>query len=185
MKKAALVAFAVAAFMIAGCSSNYKVKQEYPKSPSLSRYKVIKVGWIEYPAASWRAYGFKNQREWLGVVRDLNRKSLHDYLSGALMGKKVIGPTAASNAVPAGGADLFVKLGFRGISRRYNMGAGNADYMTVAVEFYDIRRRRKIYGGTVTVNSYRAFPHNWKATHFEGRLDNEVYNLARFIASKF
>ncbi len=184
MNKNFLVVSFMTAALLAGCSSNYQVKQEYPKSPNLGRYKVVKVGWIDYPAGLWRAYGFRSQGEWAGIIANLNRKSLHEYIADSLGSRKVSGPFAPSAGIPAGG-ELYIKFGFRGINRQYNLAAGNADYMTVTVEFYDIRSRRKIYGATVTVNSYRAFPHNWKATHFEGRLDNEVYNLAQFIAGKF
>ncbi len=184
MKKICVFTAIVLAMGVAACSSNYQVKHEYPQSPNLDRYQVIKVGWIDFPAGSWRAYGFRSQGEWVGVTNDLNRKSLNEYLTDALGDRNVIGPTAKSNAIPSRG-HLFIKLGFKGIKRQYNQATGGFDYLTVNVEFYDIRRRRRVYAATVALSSWRPFPHNWKAAQFEGRLDNEVYNLAQFIAGKF
>ncbi|MBN2078523.1 MAG: hypothetical protein JW838_06125 [Spirochaetes bacterium] len=183
MNRIIMMALLTLAVGLAACSSRYQVKQEYPKSPNLDRYEVIRVGWVDFPAGNWRAYGFRSQGEWAGVTNDLNRKSLNEYLAGALNDRDVIGPTTKSNAIPGRG-DLFIKLGYKGIRRQYS-AAGGFDYLTVRVEFYDIRRRRRVYGATVTLSSARSFPHNWKGAQFEGRLDNEIYNLAQFIASKF
>ncbi len=117
------------------------------------------------------------------MIHNLNLKSLSGYLKDFLPGKTIVKPVQGSNAMPSAG-DLFIKFTYRNIERNFNAATGGFDYLDVVAEFYDIKTGKKLYTADLHCSSARAFPHNWKAQNFDGRLDNEIYNLAATIARK-
>lgn len=182
MKKAILFFMAIS-LSFAACSADKAIRSETPQNATFRNYRVIHLGWINYPVSEWKTYGYTSQAKWTEMISDLNLKSLPQYLKDFLPGKTVVQAAPGSSAMPAAG-DLFIKFSFKNIERNFNAATGGFDYLDVLAEFYDIRTRKKLYTADLHCSSARSFPHNWKAQNFDGRLDNQIYNLAATIARK-
>lgn len=182
MKKTILFFLAVS-LAFASCSADKAIRSETPQNATFRNYRVVHLGWINYPVSEWKTYGYESQAKWASMINDLNLKSLPQYLKDFLPEKTIVKAAPGSNAMPAAG-DLFIKITYRNIERNFNAATGGFDYLDVVVEFHDIKTGKKLYTADLHCSSARAFPHNWKAQNFDGRLDNEIYNLAMNIARK-
>jgi len=179
MKKMLCVAFCLIAF---GCS-NVEVKKEQVAKVDLSRYKVIHLGWIDYPVSKYRMFLFKSPGEWQPQIYYLNQNYLIQYFRKKMSDKKFIGPTN-TKAIPAGG-DLFIKFDYLGYENQFNYGWGGYDRINLRVEMYDIRKQRRIYSGVLWVTANEPGPGDWSVYGIMGRLEMQIRNLVRFITHKF
>ncbi len=178
MRKILLIAFSMAVF---SCYS-VDVKKEYPATLDLSRYKVISLGWIEFPPGKWKEYRYKTQAEWQKAIYDLNANVMKKYFKKALPGnRKILGPTRGN----PGKCDLFIKFVYLSYNAQFLFGSTTPDRLNLRVEMYDMRRGRKIYSAVLGLDSYRPGPGDWSVYRLEGRMAMEVRNLADFIGGKF
>lgn len=174
----------LAVLLCLGAFSCYTVdvKKEYPASLDLSRYKVIHLGWIEFPVGNWRAYRYNNAGEWQKAIYDLNANVMKKHFKNALPGRcRILGPSRGN---PRTG-DLFIKLDYLSYNALFVAGSTTPDRLNLRVEMYDIRRGRRIYSALLGLDSYRPGPGDWSVYRLEGRMAMEIRNLADFIGSKF
>ncbi len=183
MKRIAMVVvtFGVGA-LIAGCPSLYKVTKETPATKSLSDYKQIYVGWLDLQEEDWQKYEFESKEIWKGEIAKHNNEGVRAYLKEDLGDRVIGGASSKDEAFPTKG-DLFIKFKFDRINQTHDMW-GSADELFLDVEFVDISSKEPVYKASVMVIGGGVFPRNWKASSFDGRLDNEMYNLATLLAEK-
>jgi hypothetical protein len=165
-----------------GCL-NVVVKKEQASNADMSRYKVIHVGWIDYPAGNYRKFMYNSPGEWQREINYLNYNYLMNYFKRQLAGKKFLGPTN-TKAIPGKG-DVFIKFDFLSYENSFNYGFTGVDQLNIRVEMYDIKRRKKIYSGTLRIPSNEPGPGDWSVYGIGGRLEMEIRNLVKFIARKF
>jgi hypothetical protein len=180
MKK---MVFAALCFIYTGCSFNVDVKKEQIVKVDMSKYKVIHVGWIDYPAGQYRQFLYNSPGEWREQINHLNISYLMKYFKKKMSDKKFIGPTN-TKAIPGGG-DLFIKFDYLGYDHTFNYGFAGVDYLKLRVEMFDIRKHRRIYSGILSIASNEPGPGDWSVYGIGGRLEMEIRNLVKFIASKF
>jgi hypothetical protein len=179
MKKVLLASLFILAI---GCYSA-EVKKEQEFKADWSRYKVIHVGWIDYPAGNCRKFLYNNTAEWQREINHLNYEYLMSYFKKQMSNKKFIGPTK-TKAIPRGG-DVFIKFDFLSYENKFNYGFTGVDYLNIRVEMFDSRKGRKIYSGLLRIPSNEPGPGDWSVYGINGRLEMEIRNLVKFISSKF
>jgi hypothetical protein len=178
MKKILLVSVFIFAV---GCMS-IEVVKEQPIKADMSKYKVIHVGWIDYPVGSYRKFLYNSPGEWRREINHLNYEYLISYFKRQMSGKKFLGPTN-TKAIPRGG-DLFIKFDYLSYESSFS-GMGGADQLNIRVEMFDIKRGRKVYSGLLRAPSYEPGPGDWSVYGINGRLEMEIRNLVKYIASRF
>ena len=169
--------------LIIGCASAFSITKENTSSPNLSGYKNIYVGWLDLREDDWKIYGYASKNLWMTEIKRNNVNGLQMYLKEYLPGKKIIGATSKSD-VFSGQGDLYLRFTFNKINQNYN-GWGRGDEFLVDVAFIDGKTGKELYNASIVTTQAAAFPRNWKGATFDGRLDNEIYNLSWGIAEKF
>jgi len=176
-----VVMFFVAASLI-GCASAFSVVKENPSSPKLGGYKSIYVGWLDMREDDWKLYGYASKNLWITEIKRHNINGLQEYLKGDLPGKTITGAKSKSDQFP-GTSDLYLKFNFNKINQNYN-GWGALDELLVDLEIIEGKTGKVLYKASIVTTQAAAFPRNWKGASFDGRLDNEIYNLSWGIAEK-
>ena len=183
MKKIiAAVAVLLSLALVSGCTSFYQVTKETPATKPMSSYKQIYVGWLDMRPADFQTYGFESEAIWTSEIARHNKEGILVYLKEHLGDRVLGGAQSKDEAFPTTG-DLYIKLAFERIDQNYN-GWGAMDEMFLEMEFVDVASKETVYKGSATVNQGGVFPRNWKGSSFDGRLDNELYNLAELLAEK-
>ncbi len=183
MKKIiAAAAILVSLALASGCTSFYHVIKDTPATKPLSSYKQIYVGWLDLRPGDWQKYGFESEAIWAGQISQNNTLGIQAYMKENL-GDRVLGGAQSKDEAPPTTGDLYIKLIFDRIDLNHN-GWGALDEMFLDVEFVDIASKETVYKASVTTNEAGSFPRNWKGGSFDGRLDNELYNLATLMAEK-
>ena len=176
--------FIVGFFIIAssiGCATRFSVVKENPSSPKLSEYKSIYIGWLDLNEDNWKTYGYTSKNIWVSEVKKHNVNGLQEYFKADNPGKTIYGASSKTETY-SGKGDLVLKLKL--IKLGDALGWAKDDYLSVDVEFVDGKSGKSLYMASITMSSFAPFPRNWKANSFEGRLDNQLYNLSWGIADK-
>lgn len=174
------ISFFLVAFLI-GCVSSFSVVKESPSSPKLSAYKSIWVGWLELREDDWKQYGYASKDLWLTEIRRHNVSGLQEYLKAELSGKTITGAKSKSDQFPET-SDLYLKIKFKKLEAE--TGMSSIDKIFVDVDIIEGKTGKILYNASLMASSAAAFPRNWKAASFDGRLDNQMYNLGWGIAEK-
>ncbi|MFH0977460.1 MAG: hypothetical protein V1874_16900 [Spirochaetota bacterium] len=184
MQKKNLLCFAIfaAAIILTGCASAFSIVKENPSSPKLSGYQSIYIGWLDLREDDWKLYGYDSKNTWATEIKRHNINGLQEYIKLELPGKTIIGSTAKSDAY-LGKGDLFLKFKYNKINQNYN-GWGAVDELLVDVDFIEGKTGKTLYTASIVTTQAAAFPRNWKGATFDGRVDNEIYNLSWGIAEK-
>jgi len=164
-----------------GCYSFFAATAEEPLNPVFKPYTQIHVSWIAYPEGDWQTYGYPTQAEWVGQIQAYNTQGIQKYLKDWMPQMTVTGDTAAGQAMPETG-ELYIKLTYKALLA--GGGPAGSDELQLDVEFIDLPTKQTVYKAAVAVNSLGVFPRNWGGSTFDGRLDNEVYNLANWIKDR-
>jgi hypothetical protein len=169
-------------FTIGYTDSLYNVVKESPASVNLSGYNSIYVGWLDLGA---NYYGHK-ENEWIIEKRRNNVDGLQVYLKAALPEKKITGAISAVDKY-LGNAELLLLFKLKD-KIKYQSGMPPICELLVDVTYLDGKTGRILYTSSLVVTCNAAFfgmpPRNWKKGSFDGRLDNEIFNLANAIAEK-
>ncbi len=174
-----VIVFAAVVFL-ADCASRFSVLKEAPSLPKLSGYKSIYVGWLNLDENEWKTYGYGSKNVWASEIRRNNVEGLQVYLREELPGKALFGAQSKDETY-GGKGDLFIK--FKIINLEPTTGAFRDASLTVDVEFIDGKSGKSLYTASIVTASFAPFPRNWKGNSFDGRLDNEIFNLAWGIAA--
>ncbi len=170
-------------FSTAFASARYvEVISESQAKPDLSGYTTIFMSKLDMPEDIWKTFGYSNREKWLPVLDDLNSMKLKIHMSDIAPEKKIVAPVNGFT----GDAGLYVKLSYKGF--RKNTGRAfthKVDTLDVIVTMYDNKTRKQLYSATLGAKSTGTHKRGWMMNAFEGRLDNQIYNLCCFIASKF
>jgi hypothetical protein len=173
----------VAVFLfVCGCSY-VEIKKEQTVKADMSRYKVIHLGWIDYPVGQYKLFLHNSPGQWQPQIMYLNQNYLIKYFRKKMPKKKFIGPTN-TKAIPGGG-DLFIKFDYISYENQFNYGWGGYDCINLRVEMYDTRRQRRIYSGVLRVTANETGPGDWSVYGIMGRLEMQIRNLVKFIVGKF
>lgn len=182
MKKS-ICAFFIFTFSIAFASARYvEVVSESPEKPDLSGYTTIFMGTLDMPEDIWKTFGYSSKEKWRPVLDDLNSMKLKIHMADVAPQKKIIAPVNGFT----GEAGVYVKLTYKGF--RKNTGRAfthKVDTLDVMVTMYDNKTRKQLSKATQGAQSTGAHKRGWMMNAFEGRLDNQIYNLCCFIAGKF
>jgi hypothetical protein len=176
LKSAALLV--LIGLLTGGCYTFFTATAEEPLNPVFKPYTQAYVSWIAFPEGDWQTYGYPTQAEWVGQIEAYNTKGIQKYLKDWIPALQVSGDTAAGQAMPEAG-ELYIKLTYKQLVP--GGGQGGSDNLLLDVEFIDLGTKQTVYKAAVEANSLGTFPRNWGASTFDGRLDNEVYNLAEWI----
>jgi hypothetical protein len=179
MKKLLCIAICLIA---CGCS-NVEIKKEQKVKVDMSKYRVIHLGWIDYPVGQYKLFLHKSPGEWQPQIMYLNQNYLIKYFRKKMSRKTFIGPTN-TKAIPGGG-DLFIKFDFLSYENNFNYGWGGNDYLNLRVEMYDIRKQKRIYSGVLRITANEPGQGDWSVYGIMGRLEMQIRNLVKFIAGKF
>lgn len=166
----------------AGCSSSINIMKETPATKSLSDYSKIWVGWLDMRPADYEKYGYDSADVWKQEIHKFNSAGIQAYIKENL-GDRVIGGAKDETDQPPAEADLIIKLPFDKFELKHD-GWGGLDEMHLSVEFVDAASKETIYKATMFVTEAAPFPRNWKGGTFDGRVDNQTWNLASFISEK-
>jgi hypothetical protein len=183
MQKKSLFYFAIfaAAIFLSGCATRFSIVKDNPSSPKLSGYKSIYVGWLDFNEDEWKTYGYDSKDLWLTEIKRHNVKGLQEYFKAELPDKTVFGALSKTE-IYSGKGDLFIK--FKLINLEAKTGAFKDASLTVDAEFIDGKSGKTLYTASIVTSSFAPFPRNWKGNSFDGRLDNEIFNLSWGIAEK-
>lgn len=176
--------FIVGFFIIAssiGCATRFSVVKENPSSPKLSGYKSIYIGWLDLNEDNWKTYGYTSKNIWVLEVKKHNVNGLQEYFKADNPGKTIYGASLKTETY-SGKGDLIIK--FKLIKLGDSIGAFKDDTLSVEADFIDAKSGKTLYTASIVTSSFAPFPRNWKGNTFEGRLDNELYNLSWGIADK-
>lgn len=165
-----------------GCSSAVQVKKETPAAKSLADYQKIWIGWLDMRPDDYEKYGFESAEIWRGEIARFNTNGVRVYLKEHI-GDRLLGTAETPDATPPAEADLVIKLPFDKIVQNHD-GWGGLDEMHLTVEMVDPAAGQTVYQADMLITNAAAFPRNWKSGSFDGRVDNEVWNLAGFLAEK-
>ena len=181
INKNILVLFFIAAFAI-NCASPVSVTKENTESPRLKKYKIIYVGWLQLREDDWKNYGYGSKRQWINAIKKHNISGLQTYLKEQLTGRKIYGAKSQKDVYRGTGA-LYMKFSFDKLDATDNLSSIDTLYVTAV--FIDGKTKKAVYKASFAASSESPFPRNLKSASFDGRLDNEMYNLALGIAEKF
>ena len=172
-------------FLITSAMANpryVEVQSEKPDKPALSGYSTVLVGKLNLPADLWQTFGYESREAWISVVNDVNNNKFRIYMDELAPDKKIVAPSAGFN----GKEGLFVKFAYRGF--RHDTGTAfthRVHTMDVTVTIYDNKSKKQLYTANLGTQTAGVGQRGWMMNSFEGRLDNQIYNLCSFIAGKF
>jgi hypothetical protein len=182
MQKKNLLCFTIfaAVLILSGCATRFATVKENPSLPKLSGYKSIYVGWLDLNEEEWKNCGYASKNIWLAEIKKHNIKGLQEYIKLELPDKTVFGASSKTDTY-TGKGDLFLK--FKIIKLDTSTGAFKDTDFSVDVNFIDGKSGNTLYTASIVTSSFAPFPRNWKGNTFEGRLDNQIYNLAWGISA--
>ncbi len=161
--------------------TRFTIVKENPSSPNLSGYKSIYVGWLDLNEDEWKNCGYASKDIWVAEIKKLNVDGLQLYLKTELPEKNIVG-AASKKDLYSGKGDLVLK--FKVVELDTRIGAFKDSSFSVNVDFIDGKSGKTLYTASITTSSFAPFPRNWKGNTFDGRIDNQIYNLAWGIAQK-
>ena len=175
--------------LVFGCASYYSTVRETPLAGQLKGYRALNVGWLDLGEEKYRNYGYeeKDKGTWFALVADSNLKSLPQYLKENISGKTINVVRARGQLPPNDGlVIIFTDVNYNqqtSSAAQVMFGsAAGSDTLDVTVHFIDGRSGRELYSATISLTSQAGM--GYSSMGFEGRVNNAVYNLARFIAEK-
>lgn len=178
MKKYNLIAALFLLISIPAYSAFVTVVKEKPSSPKLGRTKTVYVGWLALPEDNWKTYGYESKKIWKDQIQ-ANNRGIVAYLKEKMPDRVIKG----TRSKPSKG-DIYVSLKYFNLKRTYKVTPFGVDELKVGVEFIDIKSGKSLYKAVVVLTGGGRFPRNWKGSTFDGRVDNMMFNIAGFIASK-
>jgi hypothetical protein len=183
MKKIICAVLCLACFSTVMADSRFvDVSGENPAAPDLSSYTTILVSRLDIPAGLWQDFGYQTKEEWLTVVDDINNQKLKLYMTERAPGKTIVAPVEGFSGQDA----AFVKLAYRGFRKHTGRAFGHkVDTLDVTVTIYDNKSKKQLYTANLGAQSAGMFKRGWMMNAFEGRIDNQIFNLCCFIAGKF
>ncbi len=190
-----LIAVLFSAVSCGGLLGSIEVQKENPKSPKLSQYKNIHVGWFDLGVGNWKDLGYDSKKEWKAVIKAFNlgtsTSGLHTYFRRgnhlSLMGKTITGAKSSNkNRPPEEG--LHLKFSNPKIDKGTPMITPLN--LTFKVEYYDIQSNKKIYEASVKVYARKmpggvSIKGGMSITTFEGKLDRLAYWVSKSVADNF
>jgi len=180
--QAAVVLWAAGVFL-SGCGAFFTVTREEPPHPAFKPYTQIHVGWVAFPEEDWQTHGFGTKQEWVGQIQAFNTTGLQAYVKEWMPDLQVSGDQAKDQGMPASG-ELYLKFDYRGLVKHDSAMSGHLDELTLGVEFIELATRQPVYKAEVVITSRGFHSRGWKQHSFDGRLDNQMYNLANWIKER-
>ncbi len=189
MLKSRLPFAAVALFLSLGCGSYYSTIRQTPMAGDLRAYPMIAVGWLDLGEQKYQAYGYSEQDKdkWFKCVSEMNLKSMPQYLKEDITKKNVFVAKSKTEPLPPDGmVVIFTDVNYNqqtSSAAQVMFGAmAGADTLDVTVHFIDGKSQRELYSEAISLTSKAGM--GYSSMGFEGRVNNTVYNLARFISEK-
>ncbi|GEM_PF-6221782 len=177
------------ALLGAGCTSYYTLIQETPPSAALNSFATLSFGWIDFGEDKAKLYGFEGQEtgKWMELIKEVNQKAFPQYLKELLPGKTVLG--AASKSEPPKKEGLIVVFSDISYNQRTSSAAqimfgasAGSDSLDATVHFIDAASGQELAVSKISLTTQAGTAYSQYT--FEGRFNNAVYNLARFISEK-
>jgi hypothetical protein len=189
MLKTRLPLVAVALLLSVGCSSYYSTVRQSPIAGNLKAYPKMAVGWLDLGEQKYAAYGYTEQDkgEWFTIVSDANLKSMPQYLKDDISNKPIVVARSKTEPLPSDGlVIIFSDVNYNqktSSAAQVMFGAmAGSDTMDVTVHFIDGPSGRELYSESISVTSKAGA--GYGSMGFGGRVNNAVYNLARYISEK-
>jgi hypothetical protein len=179
----AFVLLAVAGLFLGGCASFFWATSEQPQNPVFKPYKHLYIGWVALPEDDWQGYGYPTKDEWVGQIRAFNTTGLQKYVKDWMPDVQVSGSPAEDQGMPSEG-ELYIRFTYHGLAQGYNAWSGGSDNLNLGVEFIDLGTKETVYQAQVVITSLGVFPRNWGSSTFDGRVDNQMYNLANWLKER-
>jgi hypothetical protein len=186
MKKISFLVILAVVLGIAGCGY-YSIIKESKKTADLRNFNVVSVGWLDLGEGKWKYYGYedKDKGKWGAVIMEMNLKKLPQYLKD-YMPKKTINTVRSIGEAPKN-EGVIVTFSDVNYAMRTSTGAqimfggfAGSDTLDLTVHFRDAKTGAELYSSTVSIVSQAGS--GYSSWAFEGRLNNTVYNLARYIS---
>jgi len=169
--------------ILSGClfPTRFDIVKENPSSPYFRTYKSIYVGWLDLNEDEWKNCGYASKDIWITEIKKLNVNGLQMYLKTELPDKTILGASSKTDTY-SGQGDILLK--FKVVQLDTRIGAFKDTSFSVDVDFVDGKSGKTFYTASIVTSSFAPFPRNWKGNTFDGRIDNQIYNLAWGIAQK-
>jgi hypothetical protein len=177
MRKLFIYFYIIIPLLLMNCGKTYQIKYENPVNPSLSSYKTVFIGWLDFNETKWKQYGFKSPKEWTGVIANLNIDSLQAYVKSQLSGRRING--AKSKSQNPGKEDIYITFYLK--KHYIATGLNRIQELYLIVNYIDMKKGKIVYSASVMVDSQGFGTGNFT---LEGQLNFAMKNLAQFIASK-
>ena len=175
--------------LFVGCSSYYSTVKQTPLTGDLKSYRALNVGWLDLGEEKYKNYGYeeKDKATWFNTVSDANLKGLPQYLKEYISDRAInVVKAKGEMPTPDGLVILFTDVNYNqqtSSAAQVMFGsAGGSDTLDVTVHFVDGRSGKEIYAASINITSKAGM--GYSSMGFEGRVNNTVYNLARFISEK-
>jgi hypothetical protein len=187
-KKVVVLIFGLA-LLLAGCGSYYTVVNETPPTAALSSFSTISLGWIDFGEAKAKSYGFegKDEGKWVELINEINRNAMPKYLREFVSGKTILSVASRSERPKKEG--LIIEFSDVNYNQQTSSAAqimfgayAGSDTLDVTVHFIDAGTGQELGMSKINVGSKAGT--GYSQYSFEGRFNNSVYNLARFISEK-
>lgn len=177
---------------ITSCTSSYNIINESDFKFLSDQINSIYVGWLDLDETKWKDYRYESIDKWKNCIYQMNVQGVQKYLKELLPNKIIKGDTSKSNNFPDSG-DLFIKCNIVHVEEInvINVWRGgevkDIQSITVAIQFFDIKTRKEFFHSTIEANNVNPnIMTGVTSTHtFELELSNIVYNLSKYISTKF
>jgi len=175
-------------FLFLGCApSYYGIIKEGTASASLNDYKTIGVGWIDLGEGNWKAFGYDSKKKWTDYISEMNLTAMPQYMKEWMPGKDFTFSKSRKSSLPKSG--LMIKFSDVKYVPRTSTAAkimfgsmAGSDTLDLTIQFIDGKSGKSLYSSQISVYSKSASD-AWGSS-FEGRINNCIYNLARYISEK-
>ncbi|MDD8027703.1 MAG: hypothetical protein PHI34_14475 [Acidobacteriota bacterium] len=189
MKTKAAILILGLALLLVGCTSYYTLINETPPSANLGSFSTLSIGWLDFGEGRAKDYGFEGNEagKWVELINEINLKAFPKYVKEFLPGKTLL--HVQSKAEPPKKEGLIIEFSEVNYKQQTSTGAqimfgawAGSDMLDLTVHFIDAKSGQELAVSKISLSAKAGT--GYSQYSFEGRFNNAVYNLAKFVAEK-
>lgn len=157
---------------LSGCTY-YKIKSKSKPTVDLNKYEKIYLGYLDLGEDRWATYGYATEKEWLDIIRRVNKSALPSYFREVFEEKTIVMAKKPGEAPPK---DCLI-INFQNANFLYS-----DDQLFVTIDFIDGATSRNLATYSAYIKAWRGG--GWVVWSFESRVVNSIRNLAYFVKER-